>query len=122
MTRVVNAHQSRTFDPCVKNLGACEQCSSDCMTPRMKRDITVPRNHAISKELPVTHGPVTSSRGLALACADFLWRQDEALRSLGLEQLSIDAGEAMVAMTVLPEMVNGLGITHGGAIFKLADA
>ena len=70
----------------------------------------------------MTNGAALSSRKLALACAEFLWRQDEGLRGLGLEQLSIDTGEAMVAMTVLPGMVNGLGITHGGAIFKLADA
>lgn len=63
-----------------------------------------------------------SSRKLALACADFLWKQDATLRSLGLERLSIKVGQATVAMTVLPVMVNGLGITHGGAIFKLADA
>jgi acyl-CoA thioesterase len=59
---------------------------------------------------------------LAQACADFLWRQDATLGSLGLERLSIKAGEATVAMTVLPSMVNGIGITHGGAIFTLADA
>jgi acyl-CoA thioesterase len=63
-----------------------------------------------------------SSGKLALACADFLWRQDATLRSLGLERLSIKAGQATVAMTVLPSMVNGLGITHGGAIFTLADS
>lgn len=62
-----------------------------------------------------------SSCELAWACADFLWRQDAVLRSLGLERLSIKAGQATVAMTVLPSMVNGLGITHGGAIFTLAD-
>jgi acyl-CoA thioesterase len=27
----------------------------------------------------------------------------------------------MIAMTVQPAMVNGIGITHGGAIFTLAD-
>ena len=59
---------------------------------------------------------------LALACADFLWSRDATLRSLGLERLSIKPGHAKVAMTVLPAMVNGIGITHGGAIFTLADA
>ena len=63
-----------------------------------------------------------SSRRLAQACADFLWRQDATLRGLGLERLSIEAGRASVAMTVRPSMVNGIGITHGGAIFTLADA
>ena len=65
---------------------------------------------------------VFSSRKLAQACADFLWRHDATLRSLGLERLSIEAGGASVAMTVLPSMVNGIGITHGGAVFTLADA
>ncbi|OKO74908.1 hydroxyphenylacetyl-CoA thioesterase PaaI [Bradyrhizobium sp. AS23.2] len=62
-----------------------------------------------------------SARELAEACADFLWRQDATLRSLGLERLSIEVGQARVAMTVRPSMVNGLGITHGGAIFTFAD-
>lgn len=64
---------------------------------------------------------VDSSYELARACADFLWRQDATLQSLGLERISIRAGHAIIAMTVLPTMVNGLGITHGGAVFTLAD-
>ncbi len=63
-----------------------------------------------------------SPHRLAQACADFLWGQDSTLRSLGLERLSIKAGEATVAMTVQQSMVNGIGITHGGVIFTLADA
>jgi len=70
----------------------------------------------------VKNAPVISSYELALACVDFLWKQDAALRSLGLERLSIKAGQVTVAMTVLPAMVNGLGITHGGAIFAFADS
>ncbi len=62
-----------------------------------------------------------SSLRLAQACADFLFRQDATLRSLGLERLSVNAGHAKVAMTVLPSMVNGVGITHCGAVFTLAD-
>jgi acyl-CoA thioesterase len=73
-------------------------------------------------EFPVSKVATISSRKLARACADFLWRQDATLRSLGLERLSIKVGQATIAMRVLPVMVNGLGITHGGAIFQLADA
>ena len=62
-----------------------------------------------------------ASRKLARACADFLWAQDATLRGLGLERLSIGPGQAVIAMTVQPAMVNGIGITHGGAIFTLAD-
>lgn len=64
----------------------------------------------------------TSSRELALACADFLWRQNATLRGLGLRRLSIDVGHATVAMTVLPSMINGLGNADGGAIFALTEA
>jgi acyl-CoA thioesterase len=76
----------------------------------------------IFEELLVSNEAATPSCTLALACADFLWRQDATLQSLGLERLSIKPGHAKVAMTVLPAMVNGIGITHGGAIFTLADA
>jgi acyl-CoA thioesterase len=73
------------------------------------------------QEYSVINAAAISSRKLAQACADFLWGQDVTLRSLGLERLSIKAGHATVAMTVLPDMVNGLGITHNGTIFALAD-
>jgi acyl-CoA thioesterase len=69
----------------------------------------------------VSNETTISSRKLALACADFLWRQGDAPRTLGLERLSIKPGHATVAMTVLPAMVDGLGVTNGGAIFTFAD-
>jgi acyl-CoA thioesterase len=75
-----------------------------------------------SRSYSVSNVATISPHGLAQACADFLWKQDAMLRSLGLERVSIKAGHASVAMTVLPSMVNGIGITHGGAIFTLADA
>jgi acyl-CoA thioesterase len=74
------------------------------------------------EELLVKNAAAISSHELAQACANFLWKHDAALRSLGLERLSIKAGQVTIAMTVLPAMVNGLGITHGGAIFAFADA
>ena len=39
-----------------------------------------------------------------------------------MEILEIRAGEATLAMTVQPNMVNGHGIAHGGFIFTLADS
>jgi len=69
----------------------------------------------------VSNETAISSRKLALACADFLWGQSDGPRTLGLERLSIKPGHATVAMTVLPAMVNGLGVTNGGAIFTFAD-
>jgi len=118
--------------------------SSDRRTRRDSNNVTVPSNPAACgivdragwtclsvlviafeesfEELLVSNETAIPSGKLALACADFLWSRDALLRSLSLERLSIKPGHARVAMTVLPAMVNGIGITHGGAIFTLAEA
>jgi acyl-CoA thioesterase len=59
---------------------------------------------------------------LARACADAMWRDDDASQGLGMEILDVKAGQATLAMTVKPHMVNGHGIAHGGFIFLLADS
>lgn len=59
---------------------------------------------------------------LARACADAMWKEDDASKGLGTEILHIGAGEATLTMTVKPHMVNGQGIAHGGFIFTLADS
>ena len=59
---------------------------------------------------------------LARACADAMWKEDDATRALGMEIAEIKAGQATLAMTVKPDMVNGHGIAHGGFIFTLADS
>jgi acyl-CoA thioesterase len=59
---------------------------------------------------------------LARACANAMWKDDNASRGLGMEILEIKAGRATLAMTVKPDMVNGQGIAHGGFIFTLADS
>lgn len=59
---------------------------------------------------------------LARACADAMWKEDGASKGLGVEILQIRSGEATLAMTVRPHMVNGHGIAHGGFIFTLADS
>jgi acyl-CoA thioesterase len=63
-----------------------------------------------------------SSDELARACADAMWKEDDASQGLGMEILQIKAGEAVLAMSVKPHMVNGQGIAHGGFIFLLADS
>jgi len=63
-----------------------------------------------------------SSDDLARACADAMWKEDEASQGLGMEILEVKAGEAVLAMTIQPHMVNGHGIAHGGFIFLLADS
>ena len=59
---------------------------------------------------------------LARACAEAMWAEDHASRGLGMELLDVAPGQARLAMTIRPEMVNGHGIAHGGFIFTLADS
>jgi acyl-CoA thioesterase len=59
---------------------------------------------------------------LARACAEAMWKDDDASQGLGMEILDVKAGQATLAMTVQPHMVNGHGIAHGGFIFLLADS
>ncbi len=59
---------------------------------------------------------------LARACAEAMWNEDDASKGLGMEMLQVKPGEATLSMTILPHMVNGHGIAHGGFIFLLADS
>jgi acyl-CoA thioesterase len=63
-----------------------------------------------------------SSDDLARACADAMWKEDDASKGLGMEIVEVKQGQATLAMTVKPHMVNGHGIAHGGFIFLLADS
>ena len=71
---------------------------------------------ALSVEAPL------SPDDLARACAEAMWKDDDASQGLGMEILDVRAGQATLAMTVKPHMVNGHGIAHGGFIFLLADS
>jgi len=59
---------------------------------------------------------------LARACAEAMWKEDDASQGLGMEIIRVAPGEAVLTMTVTPQMVNGHGIAHGGFIFLLADS
>jgi len=59
---------------------------------------------------------------LARACAEAMWKQDDASKGLGMELVEIKPGLAVMAMIVQPHMVNGQRICHGGFIFTLADS
>lgn len=63
-----------------------------------------------------------SADDLARACAEAMWKEDDASQGLGMEIVEIKPGEATLAMTVGPDMVNGQRIAHGGFIFTLADS
>ena len=66
--------------------------------------------------------PPHSPDDLARACAEAMWKDDDASQDLGMEILDVRAGQATLAMTVKPHMVDGHGIAHGGFIFLLADS
>ena len=59
---------------------------------------------------------------LARACAEAMWNEDDASQGLGMEIIRVAPGEAVLTMTITPQMVNGHGIAHGGFIFLLADS
>ena len=63
-----------------------------------------------------------SPENVARACADAMWRDDEASRGLGMQIIEIKPGQATLTMKVQPHMVNGQRIAHGGFIFALADS
>ena len=66
--------------------------------------------------------PTLSPDDLARACTEAMWKEDDASQGLGMEIVQVKPGEATLAMTVLPHMVNGQKIAHGGFIFLLADS
>jgi acyl-CoA thioesterase len=63
-----------------------------------------------------------SPEDVARACADAMWKDDDASKSLGMRIVEIKPGQATLTMTVQPHMVNGQRIAHGGFIFTLADS
>lgn len=55
-------------------------------------------------------------------CAALMWAKDAASQALGMEIVAISPGTAALSMRVRSDMVNGLGICHGGMVFTLADS
>jgi len=58
---------------------------------------------------------------LARACAEQMYSDDKASRTLGIEIEIPEPGSAVARMTVRDDMTNGFEICHGGLIFTLAD-
>lgn len=50
-----------------------------------------------------------------------MMRRDRASAALGMRVVVDEPGEAVVEMTVRPDMLNGFEITHGGFVFAVAD-
>ena len=75
-----------------------------------------------NREFEVNVKAALSPDDLARACAEAMWKEDDASKGLGMEIVEIKPGQAVLAMTVQPHMVNGQRIAHGGFIFTLADS
>jgi acyl-CoA thioesterase len=67
---------------------------------------------------PSTDDPVE----LAQAAVLEMYAADHASQSLGIEVIDVAPGRVRLAMVVRPDMVNGLGVCHGGIVFALADS
>ncbi len=59
---------------------------------------------------------------VARACADQMYAEDDASKSLGITVEINAPGVATANMTIRADMVNGHNICHGGLIFTLADS
>lgn len=51
-----------------------------------------------------------------------MMQNDQFSQWLGIEVLDIKEGYSKIKMTIRNEMLNGLGIIHGGVTFSLADS
>jgi acyl-CoA thioesterase len=65
----------------------------------------------------------TNSKNLTLAhkVADEMLKLDKHAQYLGMQVNQISPGYAELSLVVREDMVNGLGICHGGVTFSLAD-
>ena len=59
---------------------------------------------------------------LAVSVVDHIMAKDLFSQWLGIQIVEIKEGYSKLKMTVRNEMMNGLGIVHGGIAFSLADS
>ncbi|TAD85015.1 MAG: hydroxyphenylacetyl-CoA thioesterase PaaI [Bacteroidetes bacterium] len=64
----------------------------------------------------------TQAQLLAQTAVAHMLQHDAFSQWLGIKLLALRPGYAKINMTVRPEMLNGLGIVHGGIAFSLADS
>ena len=58
----------------------------------------------------------------AQSVVEQMMKDDRFSQWLGIQVMEIREGYSRIQMTVRPEMLNGLGIVHGGVAFSLADS
>ena len=58
----------------------------------------------------------------ATPVVDFMMKHDLFSQWLGIEVIAIKEGYSKIKMIIRKEMINGLGIIHGGVTFSMADS
>jgi acyl-CoA thioesterase len=58
----------------------------------------------------------------ASAVVDHVFSKDLFSQWLRISVLEVKPGYSKIQMTIRPEMINGLGIVHGGIAFSMADS
>lgn len=76
----------------------------------------------MTQTTPIQAATAADAQQLADSVAQAMWSRDNATQALGMAIVSVLPGQATIAMTVRPDMVNGHHICHGGLIFTLADS
>jgi acyl-CoA thioesterase len=72
---------------------------------------------ALNKDIPVNN----SEKAYAIA-KEKMFDNDAFSQWLGIEIMDLNAGKAVLRMTVRPEMTQGFGLAHGGITYSLADS
>lgn len=65
---------------------------------------------------------INSQDRLARDVVDQMMQDDAFSRWLNIQLLEVRAGYSRLQMELRPDMCNGLGTIHGGALFSLADS
>ncbi len=80
-------------------------------------DSEVRQHYLLNPQLP----HMSQSQKNAEAIGNWMAQSDRFAQLLGIELVAVSPGYCQVAMTTTEEMLNSLGIVHGGATFTLAD-
>ncbi len=66
--------------------------------------------------------PTLQQQQLATQVIDYVMKKDIFSQWLGIQIIEIREGYSKIKMIVRSEMMNGLGIVHGGIAFSLSDS
>ncbi|HEY3786804.1 MAG TPA: hydroxyphenylacetyl-CoA thioesterase PaaI [Steroidobacteraceae bacterium] len=66
-------------------------------------------------------GTTDAAQEIAERASRAMFSRDRAAQLLGMRVTRIAPGRAEVVMQVLPQMINGHHVCHGGLVFSLAD-